>query len=108
MFNPVFFFISMEIQASQITQSMKDANPRLVEAARAMEANFLKQLIRAMRKSVLESDETKNNRTVQIFREMLDNEYAESASQRGLGISNLIIQHLLSPTAIARPETRSR
>lgn len=69
---------------------------RLVKAARGMEANFMKQMVRAMRTSTQESPETKNNKGLQLFRGMLDDKYADSAAdQGGVGIADLIIRHLL-------------
>lgn len=69
---------------------------RLVNAARGMEANFMKQMVRTMRNSVQESPETKNNKGLQLFRGMLDDKYADTAAnQGGVGIADLIIRHLL-------------
>ncbi len=69
---------------------------RLVKAARGMEANFMKQMVRTMRKSVQESPETKANQGLQLFRGMLDDKYADSAAgQGGIGIADMIIRHLL-------------
>lgn len=84
-------------------------DPQLVKAARGMEANFLKQMVRSMRNSVPESEESKNNKGLQLFRGMLDDTYAESAAgQGGIGIADLIIRHLLDQSNVAVPEQAVR
>lgn len=89
-------------------------DPRLVKAARGMEANFMKQMLRTMRNSVQESPETKNNKGLQLFRGMLDDKYAESAAnQGGIGIADIIIRHLLEQSGTIqqyekRPAPESR
>ncbi len=91
----------MKVNTTKIIQpvNLDRVDPKLVQAARAMEANFLKQLVRAMRSSVPESADSKNNRSLQLFRGMLDDTYAEKASEsgRGIGLAELIVRHLTDP-----------
>lgn len=76
---------------------LKEQVPKeLREAAEGMETAFTNMLIKQMRASVSESPETKNNQSLQIFREMLDNEYATQASKgTGIGLADLIIKQLM-------------
>lgn len=74
----------------------QQVDPRLWEAAKGMEANFLKELVRNMRKTVQEDPDTQNNRGLQIFRGMLDDEYAERAARvQGIGLAEMIVKQLL-------------
>jgi flagellar protein FlgJ len=67
----------------------------LREAAQGMEANFLKELIRNMRNTVGESEEDQNNKGLQLFRGMLDEEYAQkSAKTQGIGLADLIVKQV--------------
>ena len=73
-----------------------DVDPKLLDAARGMEANFIHMLLKNMRKTVQESDETKNNHGLQIFRGMLDEQYANiGANTGGIGLADLIVRQLL-------------
>lgn len=68
----------------------------LWQAAQGMEANFMKEMMRNMRKTVQESPEMQNSRGLQIFRGMLDDEYAEIATKsQGIGLSELIVRQVL-------------
>lgn len=73
-----------------------DKDSPLWQAAEGMEANFLKEMLKNMRKTVEESSEMKNNRGFQIFRGMLDDHYAETAAKtQGIGIAELIVNQVL-------------
>jgi peptidoglycan hydrolase FlgJ len=68
----------------------------LWEAAQGMEAQFMREMLRNMRKTVQESPETANNRGVQIFRGMLDDQYAERAvKHQGIGLAEVIVRQVL-------------
>jgi flagellar protein FlgJ len=68
----------------------------LWQAAQGMEANFMKEMVRNMRKTVQESPEMENSRGYQIFRGMLDDQYAEDAVKtQGIGIAELIVRQVL-------------
>ena len=61
-----------------------------------MEANFLKEMLRNMRKTVQESPEMKNNQGFQVFRGMLDDHYAETAAKtQGIGLAELIVKQVI-------------
>lgn len=73
-----------------------DRNSPLWQAAEGMEANFLKEMLKNMRKTVQESPEMQNNRGYQIFRGMLDDQYAETAARtQGIGLAELIVRQVL-------------
>lgn len=73
-----------------------DRNSPLWQAAEGMEANFLKEMLRNMRKTVQESPEMQNNRGYQIFRGMLDDQYAETAAKtQGIGLAELIVRQVI-------------
>lgn len=75
----------------------------LWEAAQGMEANFMKEMMRNMRKTVQESPEMQNNRGFQIFRGMLDDQYAENAVKtQGIGLAELIVRQVLQDQENAR------
>ena len=81
---------------------MDRVDPRLREAAEGMEANFMKQMVRAMRGTVDESAETKDNQSIQLFRGMLDDHYAEMAThqQNGIGIAEMIVRYLTQQNSV--------
>lgn len=82
-------------------------DPKLVEAAQGMEANFLKQMLRQMRESVPENEETRSNQAIQLFRGMLDDHYAEeTAKVQGIGISEMIVRYLTQQDTVALPPRR--
>ncbi len=68
----------------------------LWKAAEGMEANFLKEMMRNMRKTVQEAPEMENDKGYQLFRGMLDDHYAESAAKtQGIGLAELIVRQVL-------------
>jgi Rod binding domain-containing protein len=78
-----------------IQNQNNDNDSPIRQAAQGMEANFIREMMKAMRETVDESEETKNNRGLQIFRGMLDDEYAEKAARNpGLGVADLIVKQL--------------
>lgn len=73
-----------------------DRESPLWQAAEGMEANFLKEMLRNMRKTVQEGPEMKNNQGFQIFRGMLDDHYAETAARtQGIGLAEIIVNQVL-------------
>lgn len=86
---------------------LRRVDPKLVEAAQGMEANFLKQMLRQMRESVPENEETRSNQAIQLFRGMLDDHYAEeTAKVQGIGISEMIVRYLTQQDTVAMPPRR--
>ena len=73
-----------------------DRDSPLWQAAEGMEANFLKEMLRNMRKTVQEDPSMKNNQGFQIFRGMLDDHYAETAAKtQGIGLAEIIVNQVL-------------
>lgn len=82
------------LNAGEVAQSEKKGP--LWEAAQGMEAQFMKEMLRNMRKTVQESPEMANNRGFQIFRGMLDDHYAEQAVKtQGIGLAEIIVKQVL-------------
>ncbi|RZA03992.1 MAG: hypothetical protein EOP11_15780 [Proteobacteria bacterium] len=79
----------------------------LWEAAQGMESQFMREMLRNMRKTVQESPEMQNNRGFQIFRGMLDDHYAEQAVKtQGIGLAEIIVNQVLDsqrPAPSAQP-----
>lgn len=68
----------------------------LWKAAEGMEANFMKEMMRNMRKTVQEAPEMENDKGYQLFRGMLDDQYAETATKsQGIGLAELIVRQVL-------------
>jgi peptidoglycan hydrolase FlgJ len=83
----------------------QDRTGPLWEAAQGMEANFLKEMMRNMRKTVQESPEMANSRGYQVFRGMLDDHYAESAAKtQGIGLAELIVKQVMEMQEAARKQ----
>jgi Rod binding domain-containing protein len=81
----------------------------LWQAAQGLEANFLKEMMKNMRKTVQESPEAQNNRGLQIFRGMLDEQYAEKAAKvQGVGLAELIVRQVLEMQENARAAAASQ
>jgi flagellar protein FlgJ len=82
-----------------------DRESPLWQAAEGMEANFLKEMLRNMRKTVQESSEMKNNQGFQVFRGMLDDHYAETAAKtQGIGLAELIVNQVIEMQNPQRPQ----
>lgn len=82
-----------------------DRESPLWQAAEGMEANFLKEMLRNMRKTVQESPEMQKSRGYQLFRGMLDDHYAETAARtQGIGLAELIVNQVLEMQKV--PEER--
>ncbi len=96
----------MKIQNSPTPQPLpaaEDRNSPLWQAAQGMEANFLKEMLRNMRKTIQESPELANSRGYQVFRGMLDDHYAETtAKTQGIGLAELIVKQVMEMQESAR------
>jgi peptidoglycan hydrolase FlgJ len=69
-----------------------------------MEAHFLKEMLKNMRKTVQESPEMQANKGYQVFRGMLDEQYAETAARtQGIGLAELIVRQVLEMQEAATP-----
>jgi len=70
-------------------------DPRLLEAARMYEKQFLREMVKAMRSTVMESDFVEHSQGEKIFREQLDDQYVDQwGSTGGVGLADLIYQNI--------------
>lgn len=77
-----------EAQASENDTELK-------EACKEFESYFVKQMYSVMRNTVPEGTLTEKSHGREIFEDMLDEEYAEQASEgRGVGIADMLYRQL--------------
>ncbi|PIT99370.1 MAG: hypothetical protein COT74_10215 [Bdellovibrionales bacterium CG10_big_fil_rev_8_21_14_0_10_45_34] len=105
-----------------VTQSQKQAarpntqttkNPQIAGAAKMFESQFLRQMIKEMRSTVPESEWMPASMGEKIFREQLDDHYADDwATQGGIGLADIIYDQIVqrympelgsSPSKISGP-----
>lgn len=89
----------MRIEKTQLPPGPGPAEDRsspLWQAAQGMEANFLKEMMRNMRKTVPENPDLANSKGYQLFQGMLDDKYAETAAKvQGVGLAELIVRQVM-------------
>jgi Rod binding domain-containing protein len=79
-------------------------NPQIVEAADGMEAMFLDYLMKVMRQTVPKNDMDLESPATDIYRGMLDSEYAKTAAHAGgVGLSDTIIAYM-APESYTLPK----
>ena len=70
-------------------------NPEIVKAAEGMETMFIDYMLKVMRETVPQNEMDLESPASQIYRSMLDSEFAEKASQHGgIGLADQIIAYL--------------
>ena len=75
--------------------SLDKRDPKMLEAAQAFENQFIRQMISQMRKTVPRDDLVPDSMAENIFREKLDNEYADQwVNQGGVGLADVIYNQL--------------
>ena len=97
--------MSMKIEGSRPAQPSpaEDRSSPLWQAAQGMEANFLKEIMRNMRKTVPEDPDLANSKGYQVFRGMLDDHYAEQAAKtKGIGLAEIIVKQVMEMQEAAR------
>lgn len=68
---------------------------QLREAAKMYEQHFMREMVKAMRQSIQESELTQSSFGEKIWKEQLDNQYVENWSERGgVGLSDMIYEHV--------------
>lgn len=73
----------------------QDDETRLREAAQMYEEQFLGEMVKAMRRTIPESDFMKPSSAEKIFREQLDQQYVEAwADKGGIGLADLIVDQI--------------
>ncbi len=75
-------------------------HPKVLEAARMYEGQFLREMLRAMKKTVPESEFMPESQAEKIFREQLDNQSVDNWVDRGgVGMADLIYDQLIEKYA---------
>lgn len=86
------------------TVDRSKVNPQIIEAADGMEAMFLDYLMKVMRQTVPKNDMDLESPASDIYRGMLDNEYAKTAAHAGsVGLSDTIIAYM-APESYTLPK----
>lgn len=85
--------VSLDRELPVIDRSKVD--PEIVKAAEGMEEMFLDYMLRVMRQTVPKNEMDLESPATDIYRGMLDSEYARTAAHRGgIGLSDQIIAYL--------------
>jgi Rod binding domain-containing protein len=94
---PLKSFRSPKSPTRTVAQFNPDQVPEGVKkAAQGMEAMFLSQMYKAMRKTVPNSPMSMNSNASKIYQGMLDWEYAQTAARTGgVGLSDLVVAYLM-------------
>ncbi|OQW50370.1 MAG: hypothetical protein A4S09_00835 [Proteobacteria bacterium SG_bin7] len=89
------FSMPATVQTPDLKSDQRD--PKIMRAAQMYETQFLREMVRAMRKTVNESAIIKTNMAEKIFREQLDDEYVDQwvNVKGGVGLSNLIYDQIV-------------
>ncbi len=75
--------------------AQREVDPQLRKAAEGMETMFVDYLMKVMRQTVPKNDMDLESSATEIYRGMLDSEYAEQAVRsRGVGLADQIIAYL--------------
>ncbi len=83
-------------QLPQLSPQMKKVDRQLKKAAKMYEEQFLRQMVKAMRKSVDHSAMTKPSFGERIYKEQLDDKYVQSWVQRGgTGFGDMVYKQLV-------------
>lgn len=85
-------------QIQRTSERRQAVDPQLVEAAEGLEAVFVDEMMKAMRKTVEPSEFSMNNSATEIYQGMLDSQYAESAAKaQNIGLSDMIVDYWSRP-----------
>ncbi len=86
-------------KAGETAKSRQDAQLR--KAAQDFEAIFLRQLLKSMRRTVNESSLWGDGREMELYRAMMDDEFAaEMARSGGIGLAEMLVEQL-SPKGVS-------
>lgn len=96
-------------QVSPHSKGQAPRDPRVMDAARMYEKQFLREMVKAMRGTVSFSDVTKPTMAEEIYRGQLDEQYVESwGDGGGLGLADLIHDEIMEKImSRASPAERS-
>jgi Rod binding domain-containing protein len=77
------------------TVDRSKVDPKIIQAAEGMETMFMDYLMKVMRETVPKNEMDLENPASEMYRGMLDSEYAKKAAQAGgVGLSDTIIAYL--------------
>ncbi len=77
-------------------QAKDTRHPKVLEAARMYEGQFLREMVRAMKKTVPESEFMPESQAEKIFREQLDDQSVDNWVDRGgVGMADLIYDQVM-------------
>lgn len=86
---------SIESRSVVDKSKVKSGPDQVREAAELYEEQFLREMVRAMRKTVPQSDLMAPNMAEKIYREQLDDQYVEAwVRNGGTGLADLIEQQI--------------
>ncbi|MBC8259947.1 MAG: rod-binding protein [SAR324 cluster bacterium] len=90
---------ALTLKANQLRELPKtkgiNDDAKLRETANEFEAIFIKQMLKSMRKSTVESELLPKSEGEKLFRSMLDEQYARLSAKSGsLGLGEMIYQQL--------------
>jgi Rod binding domain-containing protein len=81
--------------AAPQTDRADKRDPKMVEAAKGFEQQFVRQMISEMRKTVPESEFMPDSMASRVFKDQLDDHYAETwTDQGGIGLADMIYEQL--------------
>lgn len=83
-------------QIQQAQHSREERNPQLMEAARLYESQFMREMLRAMRKTVQEGDLMQASQAEKLFRDQLDDINVDKwVENGGLGMADFIHDQIM-------------
>ncbi|PRA26793.1 flagellar assembly peptidoglycan hydrolase FlgJ [Pseudomonas poae] len=80
-----------------------DPHAGLKEASKQFEAVFIQMMLKSMRAAVPKSEMSSNSQT-EMYTEMLDQQWAQSLSGKGIGLAEQLTRQLSGQTAQQNPE----
>lgn len=82
------------------TKTQDSRHPKVLEAAKMYEGQFLREMVRAMKKTVPESEFMPESQAEKIFREQLDDQSVDNWVERGgVGMADLIYDQVMEKYA---------
>jgi flagellar protein FlgJ len=85
--------VNPEVDPVRVTAKKND---KVMKAAEMYEQQFLREMLRAMRSTVQESELMPASQGEKIYREQMDNHYVEKWGERGgVGLADMIYSHIM-------------
>lgn len=95
------------LQESANAKPAEPRNQKVEQAAQMYEAHFLREMVRAMRKTVPESELVDVSMGEKIYREQLDDNYVDTWVQKGgIGLSDVIYDQIMFQLSKMSPSRR--